>query len=203
MVIKKAEHIISAVGPAQYPDTGLPEIALAGRSNVGKSSLINALVNRNGLARVGSTPGKTRVINFYNINDVLMLVDLPGYGYAKVSAKERQSWSELVETYLTGRKQLKAIVLLVDIRHQPTADDQTMIRFIRESGYIPIVVANKMDKIGRSQLKKQLDLIRTTLGLDESIEIIPFSAVKKTGVEALWQRIEESLPGSTEHGCFF
>jgi len=170
---------------------------------VGKSSLINALVNRNGLARVGSTPGKTRVINFYNINDVLMLVDLPGYGYAKVSAKERQSWSELVETYLTGRKQLKAIVLLVDIRHQPTADDQTMIRFIRESGYIPIVVANKMDKIGRSQLKKQLDLIRTTLGLDESIEIIPFSAVKKTGVEALWQRIEESLPGSTEHGWFF
>jgi GTP-binding protein len=193
MIIKKAEHVISAAGPSQYPNTGFPEIVLAGRSNVGKSSLINALVNRKGLARVGNTPGKTRIINFYNINDALMIVDLPGYGYAKVSAVEKESWGKLAETYLTTRKQLKIIILLVDIRHEPTRDDQVMLRFIRESGRKFVVVANKADKIGRSGLKKHIDQIRASLNLDENIEILPFSALKKTGVEALWQKIEETL----------
>ena len=193
MIIKKAEHVISAAGPSQYPNPGFPEIVLAGRSNVGKSSLINALVNRKGLARVGNTPGKTRIINFYNINDALMIVDLPGYGYAKVSAVEKESWGKLAETYLTTRKQLKIIILLVDIRHEPTRDDQVMLRFIRESGRKFVVVANKADKIGRSGLKKHIDQIRASLNLDENIEILPFSALKKTGVEALWQKIEETL----------
>jgi GTP-binding protein len=193
MIIKKAEHVISAAGPSQYPNTGFPEIVLAGRSNVGKSSLINALVNRKGLARVGNTPGKTRIINFYNINDALMIVDLPGYGYAKVSAVEKESWGKLAETYLATRKQLKIIILLVDIRHEPTRDDQVMLRFIRESGRKFVVVANKADKIGRSGLKKHIDQIRASLNLDENIEILPFSALKKTGVEALWQKIEETL----------
>lgn len=193
MIIKKAEHVISAAEPSQYPNTAFPEIALAGRSNVGKSSLINALVNRKGLARVGSTPGMTRIINFYNINDALMLVDLPGYGYAKVSSKERESWGELAETYLNSREQLKVILMLVDIRHEPTSDDQTMLRYIAESGRKCIVVANKADKIGRSQLKMHLDQLRNVLKLDDSIEILPFSALKKTGVEALWQKIEETL----------
>ncbi|NLI39274.1 MAG: YihA family ribosome biogenesis GTP-binding protein [Clostridiaceae bacterium] len=193
MIIKKAEHVISAAGPSQYPNTGFPEIVLAGRSNVGKSSLINALVNRKGLARVANTPGKTRIINFYNVNDALMIVDLPGYGYAKVSAAEKESWGKLAETYLTTRKQLKMIILLVDIRHEPTRDDQVMFRFIRESGRKCVVVANKADKIRRSELKKHIDKIRATLNLDGSIEILPFSALKKTGVEALWQKIEETL----------
>lgn len=193
MIIKKAEHVISAAGPSQYPNTEFPEIVLAGRSNVGKSSLINALVNRKGLARVANTPGKTRIINFYNVNDALMIVDLPGYGYAKVSAAEKESWGKLAETYLTTRKQLKMIILLVDIRHEPTRDDQVMFRFIRESGRKCVVVANKADKIRRSELKKHIDKIRATLNLDGSIEILPFSALKKTGVEALWQKIEETL----------
>lgn len=193
MIIKKAEHVISAAQPSQYPNTVFPEIALAGRSNVGKSSLINALVNRNGLARVGATPGKTRIINFYNINDALMIVDLPGYGYAKVSSEERKSWGKLAETYLTARKQLKAIIMLVDIRHEPTRDDRLMLEYLRASAMKCIVVANKADKVGRAALKKQIDQIRAALGLDESIEIIPFSALKKTGVEALWQKIEETL----------
>ena len=192
MIIKKAEHVISAAGPSQYPNTGFRDCA--GRPvQCGKSSLINALVNRKGLARVGNTPGKTRIINFYNINDALMIVDLPGYGYAKVSAVEKESWGKLAETYLTTRKQLKILILLVDIRHEPTRDDQVMLRFIRESGRKFVVVANKADKIGRSGLKKHIDQIRASLNLDENIEILPFSALKKTGVEALWQKIEETL----------
>lgn len=193
MVIKKAEHVISAVQPSQYPNTMFPEIALAGRSNVGKSSLVNALVNRKNLARVGSTPGKTRVINFYNINDSLMIADLPGYGYAKVSLAERENWGKLCETYLNTRKQLKAIILLVDIRHEPSPDDRVMLGYVRESGRKFVVVANKADKVGRSEIKKHMDNIRSALGLDEGVEVLPFSAIKKTGVEALWQKIEEIL----------
>ena len=139
MVIKKAEIIISAVEPSQYPNTGWPEIALAGRSNVGKSSLINALVNRKALARVGNTPGKTRIINFYNINDSISLVDLPGYGYAKVSREEKMSWGRLAETYLNSRKNLNMILLLVDIRHDPTPDDVIMMNYIKETaGIMPL-----------------------------------------------------------------
>jgi len=193
MVIKKAELLRSATEPSQYPNTVFPEIVLAGRSNVGKSSLINALVNRRNLARVGSVPGKTRIINFYNINDSLMIVDLPGYGYAKVSQAERESWGKLCETYLNTREQLKTIILIVDIRHEPTRDDQMMLQYIRETGKKYIVVANKADKIGKTELKKNMDRIRGTLGLGDDVEIIPFSAQKKTGVEVLWRKIEEIL----------
>ena len=193
MIIKKAEILISAVDPIQYPNLGYPEIALAGRSNVGKSSLINALVNHKGLARVGGTPGKTRIINFYAINDNFMIVDLPGYGYAKVSREERQSWGKLAETYLTTRNALKAIVLLLDIRHEPSEDDKIMMQFIRESGRKLIVVANKSDKLKRAELQKHIDMIRNSLELPEEIEIIPFSAVKKTNVKLLWSKLKEDL----------
>ncbi len=193
MIIRKAEFITSAVEPHQYPNLGLPEIALAGRSNVGKSSIINAMVNRNGLAKVGNTPGKTRLINFFNVNDTLLLVDLPGYGYAKVSKEERKSWGSLAETYLNTREHLKIILLLLDIRHEPTEDDALMLEYIRESGRKLIVVANKSDKISRSEQKRHIDRIRNVLNLSSDIDIIPISSLKKTGIEALWERIEMSL----------
>lgn len=193
MVIKKAEHVISAVEPSQYPETGWPEIALAGRSNVGKSSLINALTNRKSLARTGSTPGKTWVINFYNINDSIMLVDLPGYGYAKVSKEERKAWGKLAETYLNTRKTLNIILLLVDIRHDPTDDDVLMLNYIRQTGRRFAVVATKSDKVSRSDHKKRIESIKTKLDLDPGSEVIPFSAVKRTGVEEVWSVIESYL----------
>jgi len=193
MVIKKAEHVISAVEPSQYPETGWPEIALAGRSNVGKSSLINALTNRKSLARTGSTPGKTRVINFYNINDSIMLVDLPGYGYAKVSKEERKAWGKLAETYLNTRKTLNIILLLVDIRHDPTDDDVLMLNYIRQTGRRFAVVATKSDKVSRSDHKKRIESIKTKLDLDPGSEVIPFSAVKRTGAEEVWSVIESYL----------
>ncbi len=193
MIIKKVEFMITAVEPKGYPQNGWPEIALAGRSNVGKSSLINALVNRKAIARVGNTPGKTRVINFYNINDELMLVDLPGYGYAKVSKEERKSWGLLAETYLTTRDSLKVILLLVDIRHDPTEDDILMLDFIRQSGRVAVVVATKADKLNRSDFKKQIDRIRTVLSLDEKTEVIPFSSLKRIGIEEVWSTIEAGM----------
>ena len=168
MIIKKAEIIISAVEPAQYPVTGWPEFALAGRSNVGKSSLINALVNRKALARVGNTPGKTRIINFYNINDSLMLVDLPGYGYAKVSKEEKASWGRLTETYLNSRRDLDTILLLVDIRHDPTEDDIIMLNYIIQSERDFAIIATKADKIPRAELKKRIERIREVLNVSQS-----------------------------------
>ncbi|MGI6123681.1 MAG: ribosome biogenesis GTP-binding protein YihA/YsxC [Acetivibrionales bacterium] len=193
MIIKKAEIMISAVGPDQYPNTGWPEIALAGRSNVGKSSLINSLVNRKALARVGNTPGKTRIINFYNINDRIALVDLPGYGYAKVSKKEKQSWGKLAETYLNSRRNLNIILLLVDIRHDPTDDDIIMLNYIKESGRKFAVIATKADKINRSEYKKYLDRIRFVLDLDKDCEVIAFSSLKRIGIEEVWAKIESIL----------
>lgn len=193
MIVKKAEFMITAVEPKGYPDTGWSEIALAGRSNVGKSSLINSLVNRKSLARVGNTPGKTRVINFYNINDSMMLVDLPGYGYAKVSKEEKKSWGQLAETYLTTRESLKIILLIVDMRHEPTEDDIMMLQYIRESGRRFAVVATKADKISRAEYKKNLDMIRTTLLLDEQTRIIPFSSLKRIGTEEVWTAIESMM----------
>ncbi len=193
MIIKKAEIMISAVEPAQYPNTGWPEIALAGRSNVGKSSLINSLVNRKALARVGNTPGKTRIINFYNINDNLSLVDLPGYGYAKVSKEEKKSWGQLAETYLNSRKNLNMILLLVDIRHDPTPDDAIMLNYIKESGREYAVIATKADKINRSEYKKYMDRISTVLELDKECEIIAFSSLKRMGIEKVWIKIETIL----------
>ncbi len=193
MIIKKAEIMISAVEPAQYPNTGWPEIALAGRSNVGKSSLINSLVNRKALARVGNTPGKTRIINFYNINDSISLVDLPGYGYAKVSREEQKSWGKLAETYLNSRKNLNMILLLVDIRHDPTPDDIIMLNYIKESGREYVVIATKADKLNKSDYKKHTERIRTVLELDKDCNIIVFSSLKRMGIEETWTKIEAIL----------
>ncbi|HHW22623.1 MAG TPA: YihA family ribosome biogenesis GTP-binding protein [Clostridiaceae bacterium] len=193
MIIKKAELMISAVEPSQYPGTDWPEIALAGRSNVGKSSLINALTNRKSLARTGSTPGKTRVINFYNINDSLVLVDLPGYGYAKVSKEERKSWGVLAEAYLNTRKNLSMILLLVDIRHDPTGDDILMMDYIRQSNRRFAVVATKSDKVSRAEYKKCIDNIKRRLDLDEDSRVIPFSAPKRMGVDEIWSVMESFL----------
>lgn len=193
MIIKKAELMISAVEPSQYPGTDWPEIALAGRSNVGKSSLINALTNRKSLARTGSTPGKTRVINFYNINDSLVLVDLPGYGYAKVSKEERKSWGVLAEAYLNTRKNLSMILFLVDIRHDPTGDDILMMDYIRQSNRRFAVVATKSDKVSRAEYKKCIDNIKRRLDLDEDSRVIPFSAPKRMGVDEIWSVMESFL----------
>jgi len=193
MLIKKAEIITSAVNPAQYPNTGWPEIALAGRSNVGKSSLINSLVNRKALARTGNTPGMTRIINFYNVNDSITLVDLPGYGYAKVSRQERETWGQLAETYLNSRENLKMILLLVDIRHDPTPDDAIMLNYIRESGRDYAIIATKADKINRSEYKRHMDRIKDVLGLDNEHEIIAFSSAKRIGIEKIWSKIETVL----------
>ncbi len=157
MKVLSTEFVKSASKPSEYPKGGLPELAIAGKSNVGKSSLINSLVNRKALARVGNTPGKTRIINFYNINDNLSLVDLPGYGYAKVSKEEKKSWGQLAETYLNSRKNLNMILLLVDIRHDPTPDDAIMLNYIKESGREYAVIATKADKINRSEYKKYMD----------------------------------------------
>ena len=193
MIIKKAEIMISAVDPVQYPNTGWPEIALAGRSNVGKSSLINSLVNRKALARVGNTPGKTRIINFYNINDSISFVDLPGYGFAKVSREEQKSWGRLAETYLNSRKNLNIILLVVDIRHDPTPDDIIMLNYIKESGRDYAVIATKADKIKRSEYKKHTERIRTVLELDKDCNIIVFSSQKRIGIEETWSKIETIL----------
>jgi GTP-binding protein len=190
MIIKKVEFMISAVEPAQYPNNGWPEIALAGRSNVGKSSLINTLVNRKSIARVGNTPGKTRIINFYNVNDELMLVDLPGYGYAKVSKEEKKSWGQLAETYLTKRGSIKMIMLLVDIRHEPTEDDILMLQYIRGSGRDIAVIATKADKLTKTEYKKQIAMIRNVLDIEEDVPVIPFSSLKRTGIEEVWSTIE-------------
>ena len=166
---------------SKLPDNQLPEIAFAGKSNVGKSSLINALMNRKSYARISATPGKTQTINFYNINEELYLVDLPGYGYAKVSEKEKKEWGKLIERYLHGSKQLRAVFLLIDIRHDPSANDRMMYDWIVSQGYRPIIIATKLDKIKRSQKEKQLKAVRQGLGLPAGTVVIPFSSVTKQG----------------------
>lgn len=169
------------------------EIAFAGKSNVGKSSLINALVNRKSYARTSSEPGKTQTINFYNINDSLYFVDLPGYGYAKVSKELKAKWGKLIERYLTTSKMLRIIFLLVDIRHAPSQNDKDMYDFIVNSGYNPIIIATKLDKIKRSQQAKQIKLIKTGLNVIPDTPIIPFSAQTKQGRDELWELIEEYI----------
>ncbi len=195
MIVKKAEHTITAVKPNQYPDTGYPEIAFVGRSNVGKSSIINTLVNRKSLARVGSTPGKTRQINFYNVNDSLYLVDLPGYGFANVSKDMKSSWENIIETYLYSRKDknLKLIVLLVDIRHSPSKDDITMHQWLRGFGLNTLIVATKADKISRSQINVRINDIRKVLQLSNTDKVIPFSSEKHIGIESVWGEIDGML----------
>lgn len=175
------------------PENNFPEVAFAGKSNVGKSSLINGLMNRKSYARTSSQPGKTQTINFYNINDALYIVDLPGYGYAKVSKSIQEKWGPFIEKYLKGSKQLKAVFLLIDIRHEPGEKDINMYEWIVHNGFEPIIVATKMDKIKRSQLDKQLKLIRSTLKIKTGTKIIPFSSVTKQGREEIWNTIEEII----------
>ena len=175
------------------PDNQLPEIAFAGKSNVGKSSLINGLLNRKSLARTSATPGKTQTINFYNVNEELYLVDLPGYGYAKVSEAEKVKWGQLIERYLNNSEQLKAVFLLIDIRHEPSANDRMMYDWIVEMGYNPIIIATKLDKIKRSQIQKQIKLIKTTLDLVPGTVVIPFSATTKQGRDEIWELVEENF----------
>lgn len=191
MKIRSSEITMSAVHRHQYPTDGIPEIALAGRSNVGKSSLTNALLNRRNFARTSSTPGKTRTINFYLINKEFFFVDLPGYGYAKVAKSEKDKWGQVMERYLQEREELCAIFLLVDIRHEPTADDKMMYDWIKYYGYDCVVVATKADKISRGQYLKHLSVIRKKLQLEKDEKIIPVSSSKKTGIEELWTEIVE------------
>lgn len=179
---------------SKLPENLLPEFAFAGKSNVGKSSLINGLMNRKSYARTSSQPGKTQTINFYNINEQLYFVDLPGYGYAKVSMELRAKWGKMIERYLKKSEQLKLIFLLVDIRHEPSENDRDMYDWIVHNGFQPVVIATKLDKINRSQIAKQTKLIRTSLKMPKEGILIPFSAETKAGRDEIWQRIEELLP---------
>ena len=191
MVIKEVSLETVCGITSKIPDNQLPEIAFAGKSNVGKSSLINALMNRKSLARTSSQPGKTQTINFYNINDVMYLVDLPGYGYAKVSESARAPWGKMIENYLHKSTQLKAIFLLIDIRHTPGANDKTMYDWIVYQGYQPIIIATKLDKLKRSQVQKALKEVRTGLGLKSGDIVIPFSAQTKQGRDEIWALMDE------------
>ncbi|WP_339089234.1 ribosome biogenesis GTP-binding protein YihA/YsxC [Clostridioides difficile] len=189
MKIRSSEITMSAVNKSQYPAEGIPEIALAGRSNVGKSSIINTLLNRRNFARTSQTPGKTRTINFYLINNEFYFVDLPGYGYAKIAKSEKEKWGGIMERYLESRQELCSIFLLVDIRHEPTADDKLMYEWIKHFGYNCVVIATKADKISRGQYQKYISIIRKKLQMESSEKVIPVSSLKKTGVEELWEEI--------------
>ena len=178
---------------SKLPEHSLPEIAFAGKSNVGKSSLINALLNRKALARTSSQPGKTQTINFYNINESFYFVDLPGYGYAKVSQEIREKWGKMIERYLKQSKVLKLVCLLVDIRHAPSENDKIMYDWIIYQGYQPVILATKLDKIKRSAREKQIKLIRESLGATKETVILPFSAETKQGREEVWQLICQKL----------
>lgn len=193
MNLNNVSLTVSAVDMKQYPKTNFKEIAFAGRSNVGKSSLINKLLNRKSLARVSSKPGKTATINFYNIDNTMNFVDLPGYGYAKVSKTEKKKWADMIETYLNTREQLCQVILLVDSRHTPTENDITMLRYIRACCERAVVIATKCDKLSASQLNEHLSDIIKTLSLSGDDIIIPFSTVNGTGVEEFYAYIEEVL----------
>ena len=193
MIIRSSEFICAAVKPSQYPEEGAPEIAFAGRSNVGKSSLINLLLNRRKLAKVSSTPGKTRTINFYNVNGEFRLVDLPGYRYAKVSKSESADWGKMMEDYLSKRQGLKKVIQLVDSRHAPTAQDKQMYDYLRYYGLDGIVVATKSDKLSGGELSRNLALIKRELQLGSGDVLIPVSALKRTGTDELLSVMEEIL----------
>ena len=198
MVIKNVSLETVCGITSKLPENTLPEIAFAGKSNVGKSSLINALMNRKSLARTSATPGKTQTINFYNVNDAMYLVDLPGYGYAKVSEKEKVEWGKLIERYLHGSKQLKAVFLLIDIRHDPSANDKMMYNWIVDQGFQPIIIATKLDKIKRSQIQKQVKAVKQGLDLLPGSIVIPFSAETKQGRDEIWELVDELIAEPVE-----
>ncbi len=187
MVIKNVSLEIVCGITSKVPDTAYPEVAFAGKSNVGKSSLINALMNRKALARTSAQPGKTQTINFYNINDAMYLVDLPGYGYAKASAEVKAKWGQMIERYLHTSKQLRAVFLLIDIRHDPSANDKLMYEWMLAQGFAPIIIATKLDKIKRSQVQKHLKAVREGLNVQPDTMILPFSAETKQGRDEIWE----------------
>ncbi|WP_214700635.1 MULTISPECIES: ribosome biogenesis GTP-binding protein YihA/YsxC [unclassified Exiguobacterium] len=189
MKINKAEFVTSAVAPDHYPVHELPEVALAGRSNVGKSSFINKICQRKALARTSSKPGKTQTLNFFNINDEIMFVDVPGYGYAKVSKTEREKWGVMMEQYLTSQEALRGVVLLVDIRHEPTGDDVTMYNFLKHYEIPVIVVATKLDKIKKGQRQKHEAAVKRKLQFDPSDRFVAFSAETAEGKDEAWKAI--------------
>ena len=190
MVIKNVNLEIVCGVTSKVPDTAYAEVAFAGKSNVGKSSLINALMNRKALARTSTQPGKTQTINFYNINDAMYLVDLPGYGYAKASEEVKAKWGKMIENYLHTSKQLKAVFLLIDIRHDPSANDRMMYEWMVYQGFAPIIIATKLDKIKRSQIQKNVKAIREGLNVQPGTMIIPFSAETKQGRDEIWELID-------------
>ena len=201
MVIKNVSLDIVCGITSKLPDTGRPEIAFAGKSNVGKSSLINGLLNRKALARTSSQPGKTQTINFYNVNDFMYLVDLPGYGYAKVPETENAKWGKMIERYLHTSQTLKAVFLLIDIRHDPSANDKLMYDWIVNNGYNPIIIATKLDKLKRSQVQKNIKAIKDGLKLRPGSKIIPFSAETKQGKDEIWALMDEltgAVPAATD-----
>lgn len=190
MIIKSVNLETVCGITSKLPENLLPEIAFAGKSNVGKSSLINGLMNRKSLARTSSQPGKTQTINFYNINEALYFVDLPGYGYAKVSESIKEKWGKMIENYLHKSKQLRTVFLLIDIRHEPSANDKNMYEWINYNGYEPVIIATKLDKINRSQRAKHIKMIREGLGMPKNGLIFPFSAVTKDGRDEIWEYID-------------
>ncbi|AEV95127.1 ribosome biogenesis GTP-binding protein YihA/YsxC [Pediococcus claussenii] len=196
MEVHNVELQISAVAPEQYPTQGYPEIAMVGRSNVGKSSLTNTLINRKSYARTSSQPGKTQTLNFYRVEEKVFFVDVPGYGYAKVSQKEREKWGTMIETYLTSRNQLKGVISLIDARHQPTEDDVSMYQYLNYYNIPILVVATKSDKIPRGKWNKQESLIKKTIGFDKKNSAFQmFSAQTKEGKDQVWNWIEKRMKG--------
>lgn len=193
MVIKKVNLDIVVGVTSTLPETPFPEVAFAGKSNVGKSSLINALMNRKSYARTSSQPGKTQTINFYNINDCMYLVDLPGYGYANASPVVKAKWGKMIEKYLRKSANLKQVFLLVDIRHDPSENDKMMYNWIVDNGFRPVIIATKLDKLKRSQVAKHVKAVRTGLGLREDDILIPFSSETKQGLDVLWETVESYI----------
>lgn len=193
MKVHNVEMVISAVRPDQYPEDGLPEFALAGRSNVGKSSFINRMIGRKALARISSKPGKTQTLNFYKIEEQLFFVDVPGYGYAKVSKTEREAWGKMIERYITGRNELKAVVQIVDLRHPPTADDRMMYDFLKHYNIPCIVIATKADKIPKGKWDKHKKIVKETLDMDKNDPLIVFSSEKGLGFEEAWRTDRKSV----------
>ncbi len=191
MVIKSLSLETVCGITSKLPENDKPEIAFAGKSNVGKSSLINALLNRKSLARTSSQPGKTQTINFYNINDAMYCVDLPGYGFAKVSKETQEKWGKMIERYLNKSQMLKAVFLLIDIRHEPGANDRNMYQWILANGYEPIIIATKLDKINRSQVAKNVKIIKKALDVTPNTVVIPFSATTKQGRDEIWALIDD------------
>jgi len=196
MHVKTTEFIKSATKPAHYPEGDLPEIAFAGRSNVGKSSLINVLVNRKALVRTSSTPGRTQLINFFDVNGTFTLVDLPGYGFAKVPLEVKRQWGPMMQTYLSHRLNLRGVVLIFDVRRIPKGEDIQMLEWLRTFGVAPILVVTKCDKVSRSERERQMVLIARELGVARG-ELLPFSALAREGIDPIWAKIESLLTRAT------